>query len=123
MGFLDKVKEQNKGFGAAMKRMNNGTVYGQVNQGIKDGDFPSTANIGIENGKGLIFGSGVEDYVFTGSDIASFEPSGAPQVVTKDRGQDTCTLSYLIKFKNGKKAVVDIFAGKLAEFKLRLDLF
>lgn len=130
MGFLDKIKEgaseikeQNKGFGAATKRMNNGTAYGQVNRGIKDGDFPSTAYIGIENGKGLIFGSGVEDYVFTGSDIAFFEPSGAPQVVAKDRGQDVCTLSYLIKFKDGKKAVVDMIAGKLAELKLRLDLF
>ncbi|MGM9668380.1 MAG: hypothetical protein ACI3VZ_01325 [Faecousia sp.] len=128
MGFLDKVKEgasklkeQNKGFGAAMKRLNNGTVYGYVNKSVKGGDFPP-AYIGIEDGKGLIFGNGIEDYVFVGSDVASFEPSGAPELNIAIGGQNVRAQSYLIKFKDGKKAIAEIAVGQLAQFKMTLDL-
>lgn len=135
MGFMDKIKatiskfkEDNKNFGSTMKRMNNKPAfYGNVNRGVKDGDFWEGSYLNIENGKGLIYGSSQDDYFF--DSIASFEVCGEGRPIPTTRnvnGQSVRvnqpTLSCILSFEDGKKAKADILSEKLATFKMTFNI-
>lgn len=125
MGFLDKVggaikrlKEDNKNMGTTTKRINNvSDFYGNVNRGVKDGDFWMGSYVSIENGQGVIYGSSQDDYTFTADDIASFEMSNAPKTKINVGNKEYYALRYIITFKDGKKASADIIVGKIDDFK------
>lgn len=129
MGFVDKIKEffkklkeENAGFGAAMKRINSSGFCGNINRGIKNGDFWEGSYISIEGGHGVIYGSNQPDYTFTGSDITSFEiVPGAKCTVSQGQNTIPCN-RFIITFKDGKRAQADIIPAKLSELKLTLNL-
>jgi len=129
MGFLDKIKEafkrfkeENQGFGAAMKRINAPGFCGNVNRGIKNGDFWEGSYISIENGKCIIYGSNQTDYVFDGDDVESFEQSSTARLKITKGNQQLSALRFLITFKDGKRAQADIMETKITEIKLTLGL-
>lgn len=124
MGFFDKVKEkakqlkeENRNLGQTMKRMNNQSAfYGNVNRGIKDGDFWEGCYINIEGGKGLIYGSAADDYVFAPGEVKSFHIIGdGPTIPVGDR--KIPSLRFAVEFADGKKAQVDIIYNKVDDFK------
>lgn len=120
--FFKRLKEDNKGFGAAMKRINASGFCGNVNRGIKSGDFWEGSYLSIENGHGVIYGSNQPDYVFTGEDIEAFEVvPGATATVSKGQDKIVCG-RYLITFKDGKRAQADIFPAKLPEVKMTFNV-
>ncbi len=127
MGFFDKIKEginkikeENKGFGAAMKRINAPGYCGNFNRAIKDGDFWMGSYISIEGGKGVIYGSNQEDYFFGGDDVEAFTLIGPTTVRSGDKNLPA--LRFSISFKDGKKGEFDIFTDKLDMFKQALNL-
>ena len=131
MGFMDKIKgifnkmkEENRNFGTTMKRINNGsTFYGNINRGIKDGDFTMVSYVSIENGQGVIYGSNQDDYTFTANDVASFEISSDSFKSTLKVGDaEFPTLRYIITFKDGKKASADLIVAKVDAFKSAFGL-
>ena len=127
MGFFDKIKEginkfkeENKGFGAAMKRINAPGYCGNFNKAIKDGDFWMGSYISIEDGKGVIYGSNQEDYFFCGNDVEAFTLIGPTNVRSGDKTR--AALRYSISFNDGKKGEFDLFVDKLDMFKQALNL-
>ena len=124
MGFFDKVKEkfnqikeENKNFGKTMARNNNkADYYGWVNYEVKGGDFRQMSSVNIENGQGVIYNTSEDDYTFTGSDIASATFSGNGQPVNQDN-MKVPTLRFMVEFKDGKKAHMDIIRNKVDMFK------
>lgn len=129
MGFFDKVKEfvkkfkeENAGFAKAMKRINSSGFCGNINRGIKNGDFWNGSYISIENEKGVIYGSNQEDYFFSGSDIESFEIIVGAQC-TVSQGNNTLPANrFMITFKDGKRAQADIITANLENFKSALNI-
>lgn len=85
MGFFDKVKEkaqqlkeENRNFGKTMKRMNSkGAFFGNVNRGVKNGDFWEGSYVNTEDNRLVIYGSNQDDYVFGAADVLSCSPLGA----------------------------------------------
>ena len=129
MGFFDKIKEklskikeENKGFGTAMKRINSSGFCGNVNRGIKNGDFWEGSYLSVENGKCVIYGSNQEDYFFDGADVESFEQASTAKIMIAKGNQQLPALRFVITFKNGKRAQADIFELKIAEVKLTLGI-
>lgn len=129
MGFFDKIKstinqikEENKGFGAAMKRINSNGFCGNVNRGIKNGDFWEGSYLSVENGQCVIYGSNQEDYFFDGSQVESFEQASTAKIMIAKGNEQLPALRFIIKFKDGKKAQADIIDLKIAEIKLTLGL-
>ncbi len=129
MGFLDKIKdaikqikEENKGFGAAMKRINSSGFCGNVNRGIKNSDFWEGSYLSIENGKCVIYGSNQEDYFFDATDIESFEQISTSKTMISKGNQQFASFRFLITFKDGKRAQADIIELKISEIKLTLGL-
>ena len=129
MGFLDKIKavakqikEENRNMGTTTKRINNvSSYYGEVNRGVKNGDFWEGSYVSIEGDHGVIYGSNQDDYTFTGADVASFEVGVGVKMITRGNekvGAISCTVS----FKDGKKALMAIFADKIDAFKLTFSL-
>ena len=124
MGFFDKVKEklnqikeENKNFGKTMARNNNkADYYGWVNYEVKGGDFRQMSSVNIENGQGVIYNTSDDDYTFTGSDIASATFSGNGQPVNQDNIK-VPTLRFMVEFKDGKKAHMDLIHNKVDMFK------
>lgn len=129
MGFFDKIKEkakelkeENRNFGSSMKRINNrAAFYGNVNRGIKTGDFWEGSYVNIENGKGVIYGSSQDDYVFGPDDVkgSSFSGQGTVVAVGNERKP---SLRFVIEFKDGKKAQMDIIVDKVDLFKASFGL-
>jgi len=134
MGFLDKIKdvfkrikEDNKYMARTTARINSGNLYGWVN--YKTGkmdpndDFRAGSYVNIEDGKGIIYNSGDEDYVFAPGDIVSFKHIGDGQPLNggkdKDSGQPIRlkTWRFAAEFKDGKKTNMDIDLKKLDTFK------
>ena len=123
MGFFDKVKEtinkvkeENKNFGRTMSRNNNkAEYYGWVNYEVKGGDFRQMSSVNIENGHGVIYNTSDDDYVFNGEDVVDVKSSGAGQPVNQDN-MKVPTLRFVIKFKDGKTAHVDIIKNKVDMF-------
>lgn len=129
MGFFDKIKakinqfkEENKGFAAAMKRINAAGFCGNVNRGIKNGDFWEGSYLSLENGKGVIYGSNQEDYVFDGADVQSFEQASTASIMISKGNQKNPARRFIITFKDGKRAQADIMDMKISEVKLTLGL-
>ena len=90
MGFFDKIKdalkrikEDNKYMARTTARINSGNLYGWVN--YKTGkmdpndDFRAGSYVNVEDGKGIIYNTGDEDYVFVPGDIISFKHIGDGQ--------------------------------------------
>ena len=129
MGFFDKIKntikqikEENKGFGAAMKRINAAGFCGNVNRGIKNGDFWEGSYLSVENGKCVIYGSNQEDYFFDGTDVESFEQASTAKIMISKGNQQLSALRFIITFKDGKRAQADIIELKISEVQLTLGL-
>lgn len=115
--FFKKLKEENRNLGTTTARINNtGSFYGNVNRGIKNGDFWQGSYVSIENGSGVIYGSAQDDYVFTAADIASFELIAGARATVSVGNQQLPASSCMITFKDGKTAKLDIVSGKLAAF-------
>ena len=130
MGFLDKVKgavekikEDNKGFIQTTKRINDGNNFcGNVNRGVKNGDFWEGSYISIENDHAVIYGSSQEDYTFKGEDVDSFTMV-SPLPTTISVGNQTIeAITYMIVFKDGKKAKAEICSGKVGSLKMAIGL-
>lgn len=129
MGFLDKIKEtagklkeENKNFGSTMKRMNNrNDFYGVINREIKDGDFSQLSYVNIENGKGVIYGSAQDDYVFGVGDVKSFALAGKGADIPMGSVK-LPSLRFDVVFADGKKAQADIVCQKVEMFKASLGI-
>ncbi|MBQ9162257.1 MAG: hypothetical protein IJX74_03170 [Clostridia bacterium] len=120
--FFKRLKEDNAGFAQAMKRINAPGFCGNVNRGIKNGDFWEGSYLSLEGVGGVIYGSSQPDYFFTGDDVESFEPvEGAKCTVSKGNEQIPA-VRCLITFNDGKRAQVDFLPAKLTEFQLNLKL-
>lgn len=128
MGFFDKIKEkankikeENKNFGSTMRRINSPNLYGNVNRDIKNGDFFQGSYINIENGKGVIYGSAQDDYIFGDEDIKSCNYLGDGTKVAV--GQNNLpSLRFMLEFKDGKKAQTDIIVKRVEAFKAAFKL-
>lgn len=129
MGFFDKIKEtfkrlkeENSGFLDAMKRINAPGFCGNVNRGIKDGDFWEGSYLSIENGKCVIYGSNQADYFFEAGDVESFEQVSTAKTMITKGNQQLPAFRFLITFRDGKRAQADIVEMKVSEIKLTLGL-
>ena len=126
-GTLKKIKEDNKYMARTTARINSKDLYGWVN--YKTGkmdpndDFRAGSYINIENGKGLIYNTGDEDYIFEAGDIVSFKHIGEGQPLNggtdKVTGQriKLKTCRFATEFKDGKKTNIDINIVKVEDFK------
>lgn len=129
MGFFDKIKEkasqikeENKNFGSTMRRMNDRSAfYGNVNRGIKNGDFFEGSYVNIEDGKGVIYSTSQDDYFFAADDIKSFNLLGDGEPVAVG-DQKALSLRYMIEFMDDKKAQADIIVLKVDAFKAAFKL-
>ncbi len=119
---FQKFAEANPYFKQTMSRINNKTdLYGNINYRVKDGDFKQMSYISIIGGYGVIYGSAQPDYVFSGTDIASFTETGKKVNASLGNQQipaDCC----IIVFTDGKKAEADIYSEKLIDFKTKLNI-
>lgn len=125
MGFFDKIKgafgkikEDNKGFGAAMKRMNSADYCGNV----KGVEFWQGSYINIEEGKCLIYSSSREDYFFSKDDVESFEADIENKIVIAKGDKKLPGYAVTIKLKDGKTAKAEILANKLDAVKATLGI-
>ncbi len=122
MGFLDKVKESlnkmkegSKNFAETTKRINSPNYYGNVNRHVKDGDFPFSSYINLENGKFVIFSTSSEDYMFTNEDLdGKINEGKGPMIGSSNNPRPS--IKYTLYFKDGKEAEMDIFADKATKF-------
>ncbi len=121
--FFKKIKEENRNLGTTTARINNTTsFYGNVNRGIKDGDFWNGSYVSIENGSGVIYGSAQDDYKFSVGDIASFELVSSTGVKISVGNQTLPAVRFVMTFADGKKAQLDIAANKVDSFKKSFNL-
>ncbi len=129
MGFFDKVKdaakqikEENKNFGSTMKRMNNrNAFYGNVNRGIKNGDFWEGSYVNIEGSNGVIYGSAQDDYTFAPGDVKNCTFSGkGPDIAVGNEKKPS--MRFILEFADGKKAQADIIFDKVDLFKASFGL-
>lgn len=129
MGFLNKIKEtasmlkeENKHFGSTMVRMNKQeNFYGVINREIKGGDFSQLSYVNIENGKGVIYGSAQDDYVFDVGAVTSFEEVGDGADIPVGNMKKP-SLRFDMVFADGKKAQADIIQEKVGIFKGTLGI-
>lgn len=120
--FLGKMKDGAASFAKTTGRFNAPGFCGNIDHGIKGADFAPGAFVNIEDGKGLIYGNNLEDYIFTAEDIAAFEVRvGGPTVIRKGNDEFP-VINYIITFRDGKKAHADLLLSKLDEFKLAFKL-
>ena len=119
--FFKKLKEENKGFGAAIKRLNSSDFCGAVNRGIKNADFWEGSYLNLVETTGLIYGSNQPDYTFSKEDIASFEPSDAKVTVAKG-GNQLPAKRFIVTFNDGKRAQIDIVNTRIDAFKITMGL-
>ena len=138
MGFFDKIKdffkkmkEDNKYFARTTARINSNNLYGLVN--YKTGkmdpndDFRALSYINVENGKGIIYNTGDEDYIVEPGDIVSFKFLGEGHHI--NGGKDAAgnqvklpTLRFAVELKDGKKTTFDINSKKVDNFKAIFQL-
>ncbi len=120
--FFKGIKDSNPYFKKTMARINNkNAMYGAVNRRVKDGDFHPTSYVSIFDGKGVIYGSAQEDYVFTGADVVSMELEGR-NVKFNLGSTEMLATCCIITFADGKKAYADIISDRLANFKRILGI-
>ena len=103
--------------GTTMRRINDRiSLYGNVNRGIKDGDFWQGSYVSIEGSNAVIYGSAQDDYIITRGSVTGFTLLGNG---TNDTvGNDSMpSLRFLMKLADGKKAQADIIYNKVDAFK------
>ena len=110
---LKKLKEENRNLASTMARMNNhAEFYGNINRGVKDGDFWEGSYVNIISGRGVIYG-----YTFTGSDLISMVPLG-PGAAIPVGNMKLSSERFLLAFADGKQAQADIICNKVAAFRM-----
>ena len=119
--FFNKLKEENRNMGTTMKRINSSNYFGEVNRGIKNGDFWEGSYVSIEGDHGVIYGSNQDDYTFSASNITAFEHGSGSRMIALGN-EKKASVRYIISFADGKKAQMDIFADKIDSFKLSFNL-
>jgi len=119
--FFKKLKEENRNLGTTTKRINGSGYCGEVNRGVKAGDFWEGSYVSIEGDHGVIYGSNQDDYTFTGSDIASFELGSGSRLISRGN-EKKASVKYIVTFADGKKAQMEIFLDKIDQFKLSFGL-
>ena len=133
MGFFDKIKdffkrlkEENKYFARTTARINSINLYGYVNYRTgkvdPNDDFRILSYVNVEDGMGIIYNTGDEDYNFVPGDIVTFKHigDGHPLNGNKDAAGNTIkipTWRFHVEFKDGKKTNMDININKLDAFK------
>lgn len=140
MGFLDKIKaffkkildffkrlkEDNKYMARTTARINSKNLYGWVNYRTgkidPNEDFRNLSYVNVENGVGVIYNTGDEDYNFLPGDIVTFElrGDGHPLNGGKDPAGNQVkipTLRFYVEFQDGKKTTMDIDIKKLDAFR------
>ncbi|MBQ9736657.1 MAG: hypothetical protein IJV96_07735 [Clostridia bacterium] len=131
--FFKKLKEENRNLGTTMKRYNDAKHFcGNVNRGIKDGDFWNGSYISLEGGGCVIYGSAQDDYVFGAADVVSFEYVGTCDITVpatprekETTGSSTVNkagANYTVAFKDGKVAHVTFIIDQLDAVKLALNV-
>ena len=133
MGFFDKIKdffkrlkEDNKYMARTTARINGKNLYGYVNYRTgkidPNEDFRNLSYVNVENGTGIIYNSGDEDYNFVAGDIVTFKHIGDGHPLSG--GQDAAgnqiklpTWRFQVEFKDGKKTTMDINLKKIDAFK------
>lgn len=115
---LKKLKEENRNLASTTARMNNhAEFYGNVNRGVKGGDFWEGSYVNIIGGRGVIYGSAQDDYTFTGADLVSMEPIG-PGAAIPVGSMKLSSERFLLTFADGKRAQADIICNKVAAFRM-----
>lgn len=133
MGFFDKIKdffkrlkEDNKYMARTTKRINGPNLYGYVNYRTgkidPNEDFRILSYVNVEDGTGIIYNTGDEDYNFVPGDIVTFKHigDGHPLNGGKDAAGNQIKLTtwrFQVEFKDGKKTTMDINLKKLDAFK------
>ncbi len=119
---IEKIKEENRNFKTTMARMNGTGFCGNVNRGIKNGDFWEGSYISIEGTGAVIYGSNQDDYAFTDGDIASFETASDSNITVSVGDKTHRGVRCILVFHDGKRAQVDVIADKLATLKTTLKI-
>ena len=121
--FFAKLKEENKGFGAAMARMNNAKEFcGEVNRGVKNGDFWEGSYLNLSgDDAAVIYGSSQEDYFITKETVVSFKQLTKPTRKTVG-GKEHLSARYELTFTDGKIASVDFIEDQWSIFIKNLDI-
>lgn len=115
---LKKLKEENRNLASTTARMNNhAEFYGNINRGVKGGDFWEGSYVNIISGRGVIYGSAQDDYTFTGSDLISMAPLG-PGAAIPVGNMKLSSERFLLAFADGKQAQADIICNKVAAFRM-----
>ena len=129
MGFLDKIKEffkkfkeENKGFATTLKRINSPRYCGNINRGVRNGDFWEGSYVSLENGKGVIYGSNQPDYYFSGEDVQSFDVDENKKCEVSVGDKKLVGIRCTIIFKDGKSAQADILVAMLGKFRTALNI-
>jgi hypothetical protein len=134
MGFFDKIlgvfkriKEDNKYFARTTARINSGNLYGYVNYRTgkvdPNEDFRNLSYVNVEDGKGIIYNTGDEDYDFFAGDIVVFNHIGDGHPINGGNDKVTGkpikypTWRFETEFKDGKKTKIDVDVRKLDAFK------
>lgn len=122
-GVIKQIKEENKNLGQTMARMNSAQFYGNINRGIKNGDFWEGCYINASGGNGLIYGSASkqEDYTFSKADVISFEKIGRGEMINVGQSKEP-SVRCSITFADGKRAQADIIATRFEAFVRNLGL-
>ena len=120
--FFKRLKEDTRNFLETMKRINSSGFCGSVNRGVKEGDFWNGSYVSIIGGKGVIYGSSQDDYVFIGSDIDKFELMPGTNFTVSYGNEKKAALRYKITFKDGKVAQADLIVDKINVFEKALNL-
>ncbi len=116
--FFKRLKEDNKYMARTTARINSNNLYGRVNYrpGKVDPneDFRNLSYVNVENGVGIIYNTGDEDYNFAPGDIVTFKHIGNGRPYTS---QNIPTWRFEVEFKDGKKTTMDIDLKKIDAFK------
>ncbi len=119
---FQKIATENPYFKLTMARINNrSSLYANVNMRVKDGDFRQGCYLSIIDGNGVLYGSSQADYVFESGDIVGFEYIGRKSEI-KFGNENVLAMTFIITFKDGKKAEADMIVFKLKEFIVKLQV-
>lgn len=117
--FFGKMKENAAKNAKVIKRYNDGGFFGNIDKGLKDGDFGIGTYLNVDRTTGLIYGVNIEDYTFTADNIAGFEIDENCNAEIAKGGNSYPATRCIITFKDGKKAQADILKDKVEIFKKR----
>lgn len=125
MGFMDfvkKFKESMAKNAKVTKRYNDMGFLGNIDRGLKNGDFGIGVYLNMENNVGIIYGANIDDYTFSAEDIVDFEVKKDYAAQIAKGGNNYPAKRCIITFKDGKKAQADILSDKFDKFKKAFHL-